>query len=426
MKNPLFDEDYIQDLPRVVHKNLQEQNEMIILIICNRIKNIGTLSASDAHRLGAAYYAGADMNKINSEISKITKLNMAEIDRIYEEVGKNNLEFAKASFEFRKIPYIPFEENAQMQSMVYAMSKITKGTYKNLSRTAGFISRDGVALDIRQQYIKVVDRAITSVSTGVTDYQSAMRGVIKEMSNSGCHTINYESGYSRRLDTAVRQNILTGIKDISQEMQHDIGQAVGADGYEISYHANPRPSHVDMGGQQYSTREFYSEGINDLLQDYNCYHFAFEIIMAINKPNWSREELLKKKAKDAEIVRIDKKRDDEYSKLLSDNSVKLTGEPLKDYRILNNKGLLQPPPYYNKEMNRYKWSQEQRKLETNIRKLKDEANAYKAAGDDLARRQTQSKINHVQAEYNKLSAAVGLSVQPKRVSVAGFNPVKVK
>lgn len=383
MGNPLLDEEYFQSLPQSVVDNLQWLNEFIINTICKRIKAVGRISSIDAHRLTAANYAGADISKINAEISRIVKLNLSEIDRIFENVGIENAAFSKPLFDFRNFPYIPFEQNSTLQSMVYAMSKITKGEYINLSRTAGFINKDGRPLTIHQQYVKIIDQAITAISTGVTDYRSSMRSVIKEMVNSGYRTISYESGYSRRLDTAVRQNILTGIKDISQEMQSDIGQAVGCDGYEISYHSNPRPSHVDMGGKQYTRKEFYRLGIDQLLQDYNCYHIAFDIIVGVSIPNFTKSELVQLKAKDS-------------------TPHEWKGQPISGYEA----------------------TQRQRRYETKLRSLKDSANAFKANGDDLERRHIQKKIDSVSAEYARFSNAVGLSVKKDRASVAGYRRVK--
>lgn len=46
-----------------------------------------------------------------------------------------------------------------------------------------------------------------------------------------------------------------------------------------------------------------------------------------------------------------------------------------------------------KTRSRYQWTQEQRRIETAIRREKDVAIAAKAAGDDVLRRQCQQRIN---------------------------------
>lgn len=187
------------------------------------------------------------------------------------------------------------------------------------------------------------------------------------------------------MDTAVRQNILTGIKDITQQIQRQVGKELGTDGYEISYHANPRPSHAAMGGTQYTKEQFVAQGIDKLLADYNCRHIAFDIIVGATEPNFSREELAEMKARDSEPR-------------------EWQGEPISGYKA----------------------TQKQRIYEAKIRKLKDEAMAFSHAGDTLRQMQAQRKINEMSAEYARFSKAVGLPVKDNRTSVAGFRGVRAE
>ena len=77
-------------------------------------------------------------------------------------------------------------------------------------------------------------------------------------------------------------------------------------------------------------------------------------------------------------------------------------------------------------MPRYEWPQEQRRIETAVRAQKDIAIAAKASGDDVARREAQSKINALQERYEKMSNAARLDLQRDRMRVAGFRAVKTE
>ena len=144
-----------------------------------------------------------------------------------------------------------------------------------------------------------------------THLQSEMRGALKALADSGLRTkytplkgragktVDYATGYSRRLDTAVRQNVLWGVKQLNQGMQEQTGQEFGADGWEIDYHSNPRPSHAAMGGRQYAAGKartvngvYYPSfsTVEDLMQDYGCLHFKWAIILGVSEPNYSPEE----------------------------------------------------------------------------------------------------------------------------------------
>lgn len=64
-------------------------------MIGRRIKEIGTLSASDAHRLSQMREYGADVEKITQELAEISEKNIAEIYEIYDLVAQDNAEFSE-------------------------------------------------------------------------------------------------------------------------------------------------------------------------------------------------------------------------------------------------------------------------------------------------------------------------------------------
>lgn len=156
-----------------------------------------------------------------------------------------------------------------------------------------------------------------------------------------------------------------------------------------------------MGGKQFSTLyepakvdgktypSFYQPyggygAPADLLQEYNCLHFTFPIILGVSEPNW-----------DSGTLEAYKRRDNRTFE------------------------------YEGKKYTGYQATQMQRKLETAIRRQKDLANAAKAAGDDILRRQAQSRINTLETKYADFSWVANLSVKENRKSVAGFRPVSV-
>ena len=61
-----------------------------------------------------------------------------------------------------------------------------------------------------------------------------MREVIRAMSESGIRAVDYATGYSRRLDSAVRQNILWGVRKCNRQTAKQTGEGFGADGCETS------------------------------------------------------------------------------------------------------------------------------------------------------------------------------------------------
>ncbi|MGN0654140.1 MAG: phage minor capsid protein [Oscillospiraceae bacterium] len=395
-------------LPEPIVKRLDEINALCLETMGKRIKEIGELSPSDAHKLARQLKLGADVRKIEHELSKATALSVADIEKIFEIVANDNVETAKAMLEAGGT-VIPYAENKELQRWVSALAKQTEQELINLAKTTAFMRYDEngnkVLTSLSKTYNDVIDKAVASASSGVVDYKTAMRKTLKDLADSGLRTkykklegsagptVDYASGYSRRLDTAVRQNILWGIKECNLGVQEQIGEEFNADGYEIDYHRNPRPSHAEMGGKQYvkgkaryikgKYYESFEAKAEPLLAEYGCLHFKFPIICGISRPIYSDEELAKLKAEDNKTFE-----------------------------------------YEGKTYTGYEAKQMQRKLETAIRHAKDRQKIAKAAGDDTLRRQEQKKLNDLTRKYKDFSEKAGLSVKKDRMSVSGYHRVK--
>lgn len=134
--------------------------------------------------------------------------------------------------------------------MVRSIGDITANEYLNIARTSGlgFLFKDinGQIYfkNIQQSYYEIIDRGILSISQGKESFQSEMRRIMKQLGNSGM--VVYESGRTRRIDSAVRMNILDGIRQVNNETSKRFGKQYNADGIEISVHSNPAPDHADI------------------------------------------------------------------------------------------------------------------------------------------------------------------------------------
>ena len=241
---------------------------------------------------------------------------MQDIYKIFEEVAKNNKQFAKQFYKYRNIDYIPYKYDKLSQNMVKRIGDIIAKQYLNISRTTGigflFEGLDGQLSfkNIQQSYYEIIDRGILSISQGKETFQAEMRKTMKQIGNNG--VVLYESGRTRRLDSAVRMNILDGIRQVNQETANRFGQEYGADGMEVSVHANPAPDHADMQGRQFSLEEFEKlqngeeakdykgrmtqiehskNGSYRMIEEYNCYHKAFPIVLGVSKPEYTDKQL---------------------------------------------------------------------------------------------------------------------------------------
>ena len=403
----MLNEHQIELLPERIYQRLNDINTEYLKSIGGVIKEIGELRPSDVHKIQQIYRYGSNVDDIVNKLAKVSEKNIEEIYEIFDIVAKENYSYAEPFYKTKGKMYIPYEENESLQKYVKSMAKQTVGEYVNLTQHTAFAVFDKgnniaplfeanngkVATSLSETYTKVIDYAVTKVQTGVTDYNSAMRSALKALADSGIRTVDYATGYSRRLDSAVRQNILWGIKECNQNTADMIGEEFGADGYEISYHSHPRPSHEDMGGKTFAIGKArtvngvyypsFEEKAEPLLREYGCLHFKFSVLLGVSEPAYTKEQLEALKAEDKKTFEFE-----------------------------------------GKQYTKYEASQVQSRLESAIKEQKNRAVIADAAEDEVLRRQTQEKINLLTSKYAKFSESCELPTKMKRMSVAGYRKVK--
>lgn len=374
----LLSETYLNSIPDPIAKNMESLNWYVVERICKRIHQIGTITPSDAHRLKSAIeYAGADLKDIQKELERITGLNEKALEVMFDDVAAENVDFANTYYKARGMKTLKdYTENAALRSFVEAAKRTAADGVTNLSSTTmiGFKSGKRV-LPLREYYIQTIDKAITFAQTGTVDYYTAMRSTVKEMASGGLRRVTFDSGYSRRLDSQVRMNLLDGVRQLNMQMLEQTGKEFGADGVEISAHALCAPDHQRIQGKQYSLAEFerLNRSLDRPIGELNCHHFTTPIVLGVSKPVYSASELRE----------INKRSNAKVS-------------------------------YGGKTYTRYEASQRQRQLETAIRYAKDERDACVAAGDKLGATQARKKSAALTAEYKRFSEAAGLTKRMER------------
>lgn len=385
--------------------NIEKTNSFILEKIGKTIKEIGTLTSTQAFQIGQIFKYGGSYEEIAKELAKTSGKNVQEIYKIFDEVAKNNKQFAKQFYKYRGIDYIPYSKDSGLKNQVKSLAALTANSYTNISNTTGvgfmFRGLDGnmVFKNIQQSYVEIIDQAILAISQGKETYQSQMRQTMKELGNNGL--VLYENGHTKRLDSAIRMNILDGLRQLNNVTAKRFGKEYGADGIEISVHSNPAPDHEDIQGRQFSDEEFekleegliakdykgikYDGADKRRISEYNCYHKIFPIILGVSKPEY-------------------------------------TDEQLKKIQNDNEKGF----EYEGKHYTMYEGTQLQRRIELEIRKQKDTQILAKASGDNELVNESQNKIEQLTAKYNSLCKTSGLLPKKQRMSVSGYRKIKVQ
>lgn len=400
-------EEQIELLIERLLNRVEKANTYFLQSIGSSIGKIRELKPSEAHQLVQMLKYGGKYDEIVKELSKYTKLNIKDLNSIFKEYAKKDQEFYKQFYQYRNKPFIPYEENTVLKQQTEALTNIVKNEMFDFTRAnvLGY-TINGEFKGLKTVYNELLDTALLNVSQGKETFDSAMSSILKDIGGSGIRTIEYESGRSMRLDSAVRMHLKSRLRELHNENQKIYGKEFGANGYEISVHSNPAIDHEEVQGKQFSFEEYEKLNAGDFAKDYkgnvytldhdakngyrpiselNCYHYIFAIILGISKPEYTDEQL-------QEI--IDK----------------------------NNEGF----EYEGKHYTMYEGTQLQRTLERKIREQKDIQILAKASNDEELISESQSKITILTRKYKELSDISGLPTKMKRMQVSGYKRVKVK
>lgn len=354
--------------------------------IGKRIKRYGKLSLADVKSINNIAVVKQDMDAITKELANVTGYNISQIEQMYGELLEEQHLANQPLYDYRGKTFVPFSENSELQAIAREYAKTTGETMINLAKTKALCIMDanGKQIGLQKYYTDVLDKAVMQVTTGATDFHTAMRDTIVELGGSGVR-VDYGSGVTRRLDTAVRQNLLWGAKQASVEYNEMIGDELGCDGIEVEWHSNPRPSHEFMQGKQYvlgkarTINGIHFESADEALerlQDYGCLHYKTPIICGISEPRYSDEELKRLNEQNAKRYTID-----------------------------------------GKEYSGYEVTQMQRRLETAVRNEKTTRDLAKASGNDALVKRCNERIKAYQGKYNEISEITRIQGDKKRMSV---------
>ena len=319
-------------------------------------------------------------------------------------------------FEAKKIDFIPYEKNIALQNKVREIGLATLETYKNISATTGLtfldINGNKVTKRIGTAYNQIVDDAIINVATGKETFYEALKNQLHTIGQSGVQSLAYEGGYHRRIDSALRMNLSDGLNQLAIAQQEIVGEQFGFDAYEITVHSFPAPDHAktqghifdideykklqengiakDINGKEYDLHMELKNGENAKgfrpIGEMNCYHLAWTIIKDVDRPRYSEEEL---------------------NKIIEDNE----------------KGF----EYEGKHYSLYEGSQLQRRLETQIRKNREEEITTRASYNAATRKEKEElgvqlgelkkNTNALLTKYHEISNVSGLPTKLERTRI---------
>ena len=384
-----FSPELLDALPEELAELYRGLEDTLLEEICSRLKLRDELNEVTVQDIKALRSHGIDLKEIEKAIRKTSGISETKLNKLLDDVVERNQKYYT---ELIDLAHITQPETLVSVEDTWAIYEQTKQTLRNITRSMGFLVNAGrTMLHPAKAYQWALDAATLKVESGAISYGQAIKEAVRELASGGLRVVGYESGHRDHVDVAARRAVMTGVSQLCGKYTEQAAEYLETPYYEVSAHAgardvpgrSPWSSHKEWQGKVYSTRsgdiypniyEVCGLGAVDGLEGANCRHRRNVWVEGVSERTYTDEQL-------ANI----------------DDGLGCTFE--------------------GKTYTAYEATQEQRKVERTIRKLKREKAAYSAAGLTDEEQAVNIKLRRLSVKYKAFSKAAGLPEQQERMKV---------
>ena len=371
-------------------KHYRTLEQEIMSDIVRRIKKAGKITSTADWQLNRLIFLGKSSEDLKKLVASAVQFDDAEVEKLYQAVIEEEYTVYRKQYEEITKEFIPYSENLWLQQITEAMIRQTKGDLINITRSMGFMLKQGVYTPLSAIYDDYLDQAIVDITSGAFDYNTVIRRVVGEMTRSGLRTdhafstnptdytgIDYPSGWHNRIDVAARRAILTGVSQLTDQITRKNAEILGVDRFEVSWHVGARPEHAEWQGKVYTMdqlEDICGLGTGAGLLGWNCRH-SYYLFFPGSERQYTDEWL--EEQREAEAVK---------------------------------------QSFRGREYNTYEATQKQRRMETNMRAQRSKVRLLEegeADPDDIviAKCKYQAQLD----EYKEFSRRFRLPEQKERI-----------
>ena len=374
--------EYKEQLSRQIERNYSDLEMRIMQDIVRRIKKAGKITSTADWQINRLRILGNSSEDIEKMLKEALNASYPQMFELYDKVIDWEYVRNKDIYEQINAEFIPYEENDELQQITNALIQQADADLRNITQSLGFYLDYGggkpVLTPLAEVYQKYLDSACLDIVSGAFDYNSVLRRVVTQLTNSGLRQINYASGRANRVDVAARRAVMTGITQLTGHISDYNAEKLYTEFFEVAWHSGARPTHAVWQGKVWSKKQLITVcGLGTVtgLEGVNCYHERYPFIPGISERNWTDEWLEEQNRKE--------------------NT---------------------PKEFNGKEYTLYEAKQRQRQMEAAMRAQREKVQLLKdgdADPDDvmLARAKYQGQLN----EYSRFSRKMGLKEERERI-----------
>lgn len=382
-----FTPELLDALPEELAELFRALEITLLEEICSRLKAADKLNEVTVQDIRALRSHSIDLKEIEKAIRKTSSISETKLNKLFDDVVERNQKYYT---ELIDLAHITQPEALVDAATADAIKRQTHDTFRNLTASMGFLVGNTMLKPTRA-YQWALDNAAMQIQSGAISSNQAIANAVRQLAENGIKVVDYESGHRDSIDVAARRAVMTGVNQICAKYTEQSAEYLETPYFEVSAHAgardkpgpSPWSSHKDWQGKVYSIRtgdiypsiyEVCGLGAVDGLEGANCRHRRNVWVEGVSERTYTDEQL--------EHI---------------DDGLGCTFE--------------------GKTYTAYEATQEQRKVERTIRKLKREKAAYSAAGLTDEEQAVNIKLRRLNAKYKAFSKAAGLPEQRERMMV---------
>ena len=237
MKYP-FQPDILDALPEELCELFRALELKLLEEICSRLKASGQLNEVTVQDIRALRAHGIDLEEIKKAISDATGTGEAKLNQLLADVAARNQAYYSNIISLAQVTapeYLIGHED------IYAIYQQTRGQYRNITQSMGFLVRQGrhrVMLDSAKAYQWALDSAALQIQSGAISYHQAIAEAVKQLA------------------------VMTGVNQLNQKYREQSMDYLGTDLVEVTAHLGARnipgplgfEAHTEWQGKVYRWR----------------------------------------------------------------------------------------------------------------------------------------------------------------------------
>ncbi len=242
----------MEQIPNAISNAFSELEIGIFEDLIGRIKENNEITGTAEYDIFKLIQLGESEKVIKNYVQKALKITYSEIEEIFGDVFETGYNRDNDLFKAVGADFIAYKDNEPLQQYIAAIKEQTRGTYKNITNTMGFVrQREGTNtwVPLTKYYKDSLTRAVIEITSGSFSYTQVVKKIINEMTNSGIRTIDYASGRTSRIEVAARRAIQTAVTQVAAKVTEQNMEKLHTEYVEVSWHATARPTHQVWQGR---------------------------------------------------------------------------------------------------------------------------------------------------------------------------------